>query len=65
MAKVIEFYIPNSFHKRAKWIRADQRGEVIELRVAIRALDPDVIPEPDLGEPFWSLFSVSSDQQWN
>ena len=65
MAIVIEFYIPDSFHKRARRIPAEQRGAVIEFRVAIRVSDSDVISEPSLNEPFWSLFSVSSDQQWN
>ena len=31
MAKVIEFYIPNTFRKRAIWIPLEQRGKVIEF----------------------------------
>jgi hypothetical protein len=31
MAKVIEFYIPNSFRKPMKWIPTIQRGKVIEF----------------------------------
>ncbi len=38
MAKIIEFYIPSSFRKKAsKWIpteqRAEQQGKVIEFAV--------------------------------
>ncbi len=30
MAKIIEFYVPSSFSKKAtKWIPADQQGKVI------------------------------------
>jgi hypothetical protein len=32
MAKVIEFYIPETFRKPAKWVPATQRGKVIEFR---------------------------------
>ena len=31
MAKVIEFYIPNSFRKKLAWIPPEQRGKVIEF----------------------------------
>lgn len=31
MAKIIEFYIPSSFRKNAKWIPPEQRGKVIEF----------------------------------
>ena len=31
VAKVIEFYIPNKFSKRVKWIPLLQRGKVIEF----------------------------------
>jgi hypothetical protein len=31
VAKIIEFYIPSSFRKSAKWIPPEQRGKVIEL----------------------------------
>jgi hypothetical protein len=31
MAKVIEFYIPNTYHKKTVWIFAEQRGKVIEF----------------------------------
>jgi len=31
MAKVIEFYVPNSFRKCMKWIPSEQRGKVIEF----------------------------------
>ena len=31
MARVIEFYIPNSFRKPMKWTPAMERGKVIEF----------------------------------
>lgn len=31
MAKVIEFYIPSTFQKTAKWSAPDQRGKLIEF----------------------------------
>jgi hypothetical protein len=31
MARVIEFYIPASFHKKVKWVPPEQRGKVIEF----------------------------------
>ena len=31
VAKVIEFYIPTRFLKRAKWIPPQERGKVIEF----------------------------------
>jgi hypothetical protein len=31
MAKVIEFYVPSNYHKIAKWIPAERRGQVIEF----------------------------------
>jgi hypothetical protein len=31
MAEVIEFYVPQRFRKREKWVPADQRGKVIEF----------------------------------
>ena len=31
VAKVIEFYIPSNFHKRARWIPTEQRGKLIEF----------------------------------
>ena len=35
MAKVIEFYIPRTFRKAAKWsTQADKRGKLIEFRVS-------------------------------
>jgi hypothetical protein len=34
MAKVIEFYVPSSFRKKAtKWIAPEQQGKVIEFRL--------------------------------
>jgi hypothetical protein len=32
MAKVIEFYIPERFRKKSKWIPEEERGKVIEFR---------------------------------
>jgi hypothetical protein len=31
VAKIIEVYIPSSFHRNARWIPAEQRGKVIEF----------------------------------
>jgi hypothetical protein len=31
MAKMIEFYIPNNFRKRVKWVSLQQRGKIIEF----------------------------------
>ena len=31
MAKVIEFYIPNNFHKPVKWVPELQRGKLLEF----------------------------------
>ena len=31
VAKVIEFYIPNNFRKRVKWVSPEQRGKIIEF----------------------------------
>ncbi len=33
MAKIIEFYIPKDFRKGARWVAAEQRGQVIEFSV--------------------------------
>jgi len=37
MAKVIEFHIPATFRKPAKWVPAAERGKVIEFRVELSA----------------------------
>jgi len=31
VAKVIEFYIPNTFRKSMKWVPGGQRGKIIEF----------------------------------
>lgn len=31
VAKIIEFYVPSTFHKSGKWIPTEQRGKVIEF----------------------------------
>jgi len=36
MAKIIEFYIPDSFRKKVAWIPPEQRGKVIEFCVEIK-----------------------------
>ncbi|MCU1301824.1 MAG: hypothetical protein JWQ87_2108 [Candidatus Sulfotelmatobacter sp.] len=36
MAKVIEFYIPQSFRKVAKWLPPDKRGKLLEFPLAVR-----------------------------
>jgi hypothetical protein len=36
MAKVIEFYVPDRFRKKVKWVPPQLRGKVIELPVQTR-----------------------------
>jgi hypothetical protein len=36
MAKVIEFYVPNRFRKKAKWVPETQRGKVIAFPAEIK-----------------------------
>ena len=31
VAKIIEYYIPESFQKKAAWIPPDQRGKIIQF----------------------------------
>jgi hypothetical protein len=37
MANVIEFYVPVRFRKAVKWVPQQQRGRVLEFRVAPKA----------------------------
>ena len=36
MAQVIEFYVPDRFRKKVKWLPATQRGKVIEFPVDVK-----------------------------
>ena len=36
MAQVIEFYVPDRFRKKVKWIPTTRRGKVIEFPVAVK-----------------------------
>ncbi len=36
MAKVIEFYIPNTFRKSVIWIPPEQRGKAIEFCLQVK-----------------------------
>jgi len=36
MAKVIEFYVPNRFRKKAKWVPETLRGKVIAFPAEIK-----------------------------
>ena len=36
MARIIEFYIPESFRKLAKWLAPNERGKLLEFPVAVR-----------------------------
>jgi len=36
MAKIIEFYIPQSFRKVSKWFPAAERGKVLAFPLAVR-----------------------------
>jgi len=31
MAKIIEFYVPSSFHKKVKWVPSENRGKILEF----------------------------------
>ncbi len=31
VAKVIEFYVPNSFRKKEKWVPPQERGKILEF----------------------------------
>ena len=33
MAQVIQFYVPDSFRKKVKWVPPEQRGKVITFPV--------------------------------
>jgi hypothetical protein len=65
MARVIGFYIPDGFQKRAKWVSAEQRGEVIEMRVVTKAPDSKMDSEVTPGVPSLGLVNASEVQQWN
>lgn len=34
MARIIEYYVPESFRKKADWVPPDQRGKVIPFPVS-------------------------------
>ncbi len=36
MAQVIEFYIPDRFRKKAKWVPPEVRGKVLEFPAQIK-----------------------------
>jgi len=36
MAQVIEFYIPESFRRKVKWIPAERRGMLIEFPRSVK-----------------------------
>jgi hypothetical protein len=36
MAKIIEFYIPQGFHKISKWFPPDERGKVLPFPQVVR-----------------------------
>jgi hypothetical protein len=36
MAKIIEFYIPQSFRKVSKWVAPAERGKVLAFPLAVR-----------------------------
>lgn len=50
MAKIIDFYVPDSFHKKVKWIPAEERGQVTEFRPIVKLPDPKVTSELTLEE---------------
>ena len=36
MAKIIDFYIPQSFRKAAKWVPPAERGKVLAFPLVVR-----------------------------
>lgn len=34
MTKIIEFYVPSRFRKKAKWVPAEEQGKVIPFALA-------------------------------
>jgi hypothetical protein len=36
MAKIIDFYIPQSFRKVSKWLPPNEHGKLLEFPVAVR-----------------------------
>jgi len=48
MAKVIEFYIPQSFRRTTKWVPDVQRGKILELRPQTKSAK---LAFSDIGRP--------------
>jgi predicted phosphatase len=36
MAKIIEFYVPDPFPRKVKWVPSEQRGRVIEFPKSVK-----------------------------
>jgi hypothetical protein len=36
MAQVIEFYVPDRFRKKVRWVPTEQRGKVLEFPVPVK-----------------------------
>jgi hypothetical protein len=36
MAQVIEFYVPDRFRKKVRWVPAERRGKVIEFPADVK-----------------------------
>lgn len=36
MAQVIQFYIPDGFRKKVRWVPSEQRGKVIEFPAEVK-----------------------------
>ncbi len=36
MAQVIEFYVPDRFRKKVRWVPAEQRGKVLEFPAPVK-----------------------------
>jgi len=36
MAQVIEFYVPDRFHKKVKWVPPEKRGKVLEFPAEVK-----------------------------
>ena len=42
MAKVIEFYVPNNFRRRVKWVSPERRGKILAFGAA-NSLAPSAV----------------------
>lgn len=36
MAQVIEFYVPDRYHKKVRWVPTEQRGKLLEFPMPVK-----------------------------